>query len=573
MVMAMNVKTIMRICLVVMSLLSLQAQAALKAHVDRNPVAVDESLILTIESDRNLDGSPDFNILRKDFEVFSPSNSTSMQIINGSVMRSLTWRVNLIPKRAGAILIPAFEVDGEKSNPITLQVESSSTPKSTQSGTDLFMSVSVDSDEAYVQQQIVLTVQFYRAVNVAGRQLSDPQISGVETVVEKLGDDREYQKTIDGRLFAVFERKYVIFPQQSGTMKIAPMNFDVDVLARGNNRFDPFGRNTVRKRVRSEAITMDIKAIPAGIVGNWLPARELKLLEEWSSEEFMVGEPVTRTVTLLASGLSAAQLPEIDMNTPVGVKVYPDQPITEDRKDSNGAIGIRQQKLAIIPTKTGTLTLPEMQLTWWNTAKQKLETAKLPAKTVTVVAAQQEVPLQPSPMQVPTESGEAVSITGDDAQSAVGASQTATSAGWWPWLSLVLGLAWLVTLIAWWRKGVVKDKPNSKTAAEKQQSMRTLEKQLKAACFKNDAANAKQMLLAWAKQNWVNNAPTSLTAMARMCDEPLATELVGLDVVLYSNQSAEWKGEGLWQSFAKSKPVPQILNSNTESTLQPLFPG
>ena len=43
--------------------------SALQAHVDRNPVAEDESFTLTLESSSDVNGSPDLSALRQDFEV------------------------------------------------------------------------------------------------------------------------------------------------------------------------------------------------------------------------------------------------------------------------------------------------------------------------------------------------------------------------------------------------------------------------------------------------------------------------------------------------------------------------
>jgi hypothetical protein len=65
-------KLIRRVILAVVLLYGLgplPASAALQAYVDRNPVAEDESFTLTLQSDEDLDGSPDLSPLRRDFDI------------------------------------------------------------------------------------------------------------------------------------------------------------------------------------------------------------------------------------------------------------------------------------------------------------------------------------------------------------------------------------------------------------------------------------------------------------------------------------------------------------------------
>ena len=63
-----------------------------------------------------------------------------------------------------------------------------------------------------------------------------------------------------------------------------------------------------------EDIKLNVKPIPIDYQGQWLPSELLSLHQEWqpSPDEFKVGEPITRTITLTVAGLSEEQLPEIN---------------------------------------------------------------------------------------------------------------------------------------------------------------------------------------------------------------------------------------------------------------------
>ena len=107
---------------------------------------------------------------------------------------------------------------------------------------------------------------------------------------------------------------------------------------------------------RSAALTLDVKTVPEQFPGgHWLPAKKVTLVEDWSQEppQFQVGEPLTRTLTLIAQGQTASQLLELPEWVPDAFKQYPDQPSLHDEKSSDGISAIREEKVAIIPNRAG----------------------------------------------------------------------------------------------------------------------------------------------------------------------------------------------------------------------------
>ena len=70
---------------------------------------------------------------------------------------------------------------------------------------------------------------------------------------------------------------------------------------------------------------------PAGSAGHdWLPAQNVTLQVSWQPDHGAThaGDPVTLHLHLNATGLLAAQLPDLSqlMSLPAGIKAYPDQP-------------------------------------------------------------------------------------------------------------------------------------------------------------------------------------------------------------------------------------------------------
>jgi len=146
----------------------------------------------------------------------------------------------------------------------------------------------------------------------------------------------------------------------------------------------------------------------------------------------------------------------------------------------------------------------------------------------------------------------------------------ASSAGFWPWLSLLLALGWFGTVFAWWWR-VRLHSDTTQGPLEDNESLRKLEKQIKEKCLANDSQGSSRALLRWARQNWQNHPPVSLTAMAQRCPSPLAEQLQALDRTLYAPDATSWQGTQLWQQFSKSKPKNRQVASDQSMGLRPLY--
>ncbi len=562
---------------------SLPALAALQAYVDHNPVSQDESLTLTVESSGDVDGTPDWSPLKQDFDLQGQSRNTSLSIINGSMSRKTQWMISLIPKRSGRIHIPSISVGGEHTQPLTVMVTPASQAQAQQPGGDLYMEVSAEPVTPYVQQQIIYTVRLFHAVDLgSGATLSQPDLPDDNAVVEQLGKDKRYQSMRDGMRYDVIERRYAIYPQKSGAVDIAPVEFDGDIVqgGGGNGMFpfgvDPFNQRTVHKRLHSRAVHINVKPIPAAFHGaQWLPARSLQLEQSWSPDppKFEVGQPVTRTLSVLADGLTSSQLPTLGTATINGVKQYPDQPSLKETQCSDGITGLRTEKTAYIPTHAGTITLPAVSIPWWNTTTDKMEIATLPARSFSVASASAGANAAPPPTRaIPAPAPAAQPSKPVITSPSVGQALSSTRVvQWpWPWITLLLGMGWLATAAVWWWQARHR-KVHNAPGANENESLRRLEQALKTSCRADDAVQTKNAVLAWARCRWPDHPPMSLTAVARRCPGPLGDALVALDRALYAQTASIWRGETLWQQLSSHKPAGLERKADGKSVLEPLY--
>jgi hypothetical protein len=543
--------------------LAMPAHATVNVRVDRSNVQITDSIRVVFETDQGASGDIDLSVLENDFEVLGTSQSTNVNIINGQFRRSSSWTVDLLAKREGTLTIPAVLIGNEFTEPVTVTVSPSKAGAAGTPAGDIFLEVEVDTTEPYVQGQVIYTVRLFRSVPISNASLTEPVITGGDVVIEQLGDDIAYETQRGGRTLAVIERRYALFPQSSGNFSIAPLRFEGRVTP--DRRFgglDPFGRGKI-VRIRSDAIEFEARPIPAGFTGNaWLPAQQVFLVESWpdDSQEFRVGEPVTRTLTLRANGLSSSQLPEIAPAAPDNIKQYPDQPVLENRADQIGLIAIRQEKIALIPSEPGTFVLPEVVIPWWNTRSDALEYARLPARPIDVLPAV-GAPAAEKP-QIDTSVADGPVETVEPA-----ASRTAKSSIW-VWVSLALGIGWLATAALWLAtRNRVAERPSRTTPP----SEKSLVQKIRQCCADNHANAAKDALLAWGGCRWPGSRVSSLGDLAARLDGDLQIQIHVLSHALYDASESVWDGKSLWHAFETHAKRKTARPAKPEPELEPLY--
>jgi len=521
------------------------AAATVQAVADRDRIASGESLQLQLRVSGSPDGEPDLSRLEQDWEILGRSQNSQMQIINGNFSRSLVYNLTLMPRTVGTLTIPAICFAKDCSLPLPIEV--SKTPdKSAGTAQELLLESEVSPEQVVSQGQLLFKVRLLRRVDLLDGQLSEPKPTGVTAVVKKLGDDRSYETRRDGRLYQVIERDYAIFPQGSGQLQIPPLQFDGSIAGR-RSHLNPFGQGQ-RVRRNSQPLSVEVTPLPADI-GNrpWLPATALTLTDDWQQNppQLTVGEPATRTLRLSAVGVPAAQLPEFKPPVPEAFKTYPDQPQRDDQLSASGITGVLEQKIALVPTRAGKLTLPALDLDWWDVINGRWRRAHLDAVELAVASAvggtvevSSSAPQLPSPQTLPSPAAPvAQKVPGNQPTAAV-------SPGPWPWLSLGLAFGWLLTLAWYWRvsrrdRRIVEHQPKTSQPDEKAARRAVLQ-----AAGQNVPQATRQALVAWSRLLFpASDEPFEQLRLA--APEMLAQELARLDLVLYGQVEGGWSGQKL----------------------------
>lgn len=540
-------------------LLGAQSLAAVVTRVDRADIELNESFTLEVITDENTDTQPDVSVLEADFYIGQGSQLSNTTIVNGQIRRSKTWTYVLMPRRPGEISIPPISVGNQQSQPLTITV---SEPTYAPPGeAEVFVTSEVDHAETHVQAQVLLNVKIYRSVATRQPALRDPSVSGVEVLSELAGDDRSYEAVIDGTVYTVVERVYALYPQESGTIEISPARFEARVLRNG--------RITGRKVFESEPLTVEVKPIPPLPAeypdAVWLPARDLQLAEDWSGEaiEIKAGEPLTRHVTVSALGQLETQIPALAAPDVAGLNIYPDKPELSRGIETGGIRGTRKDQYALIGVAAGTVTLPALEVPWWNTATSEWQVARLPERTITILPSDQAP--APAPVAEPAPATEGAPEA-DEPQVA------AMPGGFWRRVSELLAVLWAVTLLGWWwtsRPARRAPKEPAPLPVHKRQSR--LLKDARKAARDGDGAAVKRALLDWAALEWPGDAPRSIGALSQRVSDDLAGELNALSSSSYGPNPGAFDGDALAKAI-RSFSVRRDDTSAPTDDLPPLMP-
>ncbi len=492
----------------------------IKTSIDRNPVSINESFQITFTATESPDDDPEFTVLTKDFDILTQSKSSNSSWINGKSSKTIQWVLHVMAKQTGRLLIPPVPFGNDRSPPASIVVNETVTVDKGRNE-DLFLEVEVTPETAFVQSQVLYTLRVYSRVRIAQASLNEPEVA--DALIEKLGEDRNYNTELNGVGYVVTERKYAIFPQKSGVITIDPLMLTAEIATKTRPRFNGFFNRqmTQTKRVLSKAITLNVKAAPAEFTGKrWLPAEHLYIEEKWSgdTDTMALGEPLTRTLTLLAKGATVAQLPEMQNGSEIAqLKTYPDQPVLKEKKQADGLISLREEKIAYIASKAGSFTLPAIEIPWFNTQTQTMEVVAIPERTVTVIASAQSpipVPENITPVAMQTTAAEPVVDTVENT--------------FWMYLSIGLAVGWLLTVILWLSRAKKKQPP--KPIDNKATQLKPLVKTLKQACAENNSLAAKDALLAWGKIKFNSH---NLSDIANHSEAQLSDEIHLLSQSLY----------------------------------------
>jgi len=508
--------------------------ATLSVDTDRKTALLGETfrLIFTLDSQEQT-MSPDLRPLKKDFTIVGTENSLSYTIVNGKAQGSSQWIILLSANKTGILKIPPIQIGNQKSPEISIEVsrnQLSDPDKVLSDGTSSEVMLKTEaspSKDVFVNQQIIYTVKLYNSQRLLDAEYEAPKIA--DALVVTLGDSHRSETVLNGRNYIVEEQRYAIFPQKSGDLKIISPFFRALL-------FDAVPRRII---VHDKPIHLMVKPAPimSDVNKAAFLAKQLSLTEVYGTEQksFSQGDTLVREVTLQASGVPAELLPSIPFEKSDAFSVYSEKPELKNSANQNDLIGRSVVKATYLLNKSGAITIPALEIRWFNTETGKEVVSRLPERVIQVKAnVRKKDSVVPSNLPKNQTKASAFTIKNLAARPAISKP--------FQWVSMV-GIGFLLTLLIIFILYVLNKHPIRKKSAQ-----RLALKRVHAACIDHSPTNAEAALLYFAKIYWPGVDVLNLHQLARFVhDASLKKELLLLSEALYGKKGHQWQGDHLWQ--------------------------
>jgi len=349
-------------------------QVSFTASVDRNTIAAGEYVRLTIALANSSErfGPPDLGGM---VIVQGPFENSSFNYINGHMSSSVSRTWTLTATTPGRYIIgPArIKVGGGviQTEPITIEVTKGTAPPADASASqgqrtdpNLFATVSLSRNKAYVGEQIIATYMLY--CRYSGLEITKyelPKLEGFWSEEVELGETNweNEPRTVNGLQYRVAVlKKQILFPQKSGKLRIAPLDLTCVV----NRTFFNPGKTITARSNAAEFTAMELPpGAPAGFSG---AVGELQFDVRTDRTAVKANEAVEVTVRVVGrSNLKLVQAPALSF--PTDFETYDPKVIDKIAVNGSGMSGSREFQYLAIPRHEGRYALDPITFSYFDT--------------------------------------------------------------------------------------------------------------------------------------------------------------------------------------------------------------
>ena len=344
------------------------------------------------------------------------SHNSSMSFINGRQTSSLeisyTYTFSTSSESKVTIGSATCVVEGNtiSSSPITITVEKGNPAQNQQqrqnnngngwnqqpqqqqqadpagiSDKSLFVRAVANKGSAYQGEEVIVTYKLYTQVQVRQFQIDKlPSNKGFwsEDLTDDTKNPQQREEVIDGRRYAVYEiRKIALFPQETGTLTLSPINTEVAavVQVQSNRRQsgsifdmffdDPFFGGSqyqvMNKKLKSNTLSISIKSLPDEPDGYFGAVGDLSVKSSVDTKKLKANEALTYSLTISGKG-NLMLIDNVDVDFPPSFEVYDPKVSSNIKRSAAGISGSKTFEWVLIPRSEGKYTIPPAKLVCFN---------------------------------------------------------------------------------------------------------------------------------------------------------------------------------------------------------------
>ena len=362
-------------------------------------------------------------------ELYGPSRSqsSSFSIVNGKTTSSssVTFTYTLTTNQAGTFHIPAATVvsDGKSVKSASPQItvlpsgnggggaqgqagQGQGQNHSSQAdrmrmqdagdkitGKDIFIAVTASKKRVFEQEAVLLTYKLYTLVNVSEMTGKMPELDGFH--VQEINRQRQPELKMEhynGRNYGtVVWSQYVVFPQQTGELKIPEIKFEA-VVVQQNRNIDPFDAffhgasmmTEVRKTVMAPAVILHVDPLPTPKPANFSGAvGKFSVTSTLTPNQLKANDATTLRLVVNGTGnMKLMNAPEVQW--PKDFERY--DPKSEDKTKigASGSSGSMVFDYIAVPRHQGKYELPPVEFCYFDPDSKEYKTLNTEGYTIDV---------------------------------------------------------------------------------------------------------------------------------------------------------------------------------------------
>lgn len=259
----------------------------------------------------------------------------------------------------------------------------------------LFARASISKNSLYQGEEAIIVYKIYTQVPLTQFQIDKlPRNKGFwsEDLSENMTQVKQYTETYNGRQYQVAEiRRGALYPQENGTLNIAPLKTDVVAIIQTQMQrqrtgtifdffiddpfFTPTRNQAVVKSLTSNSISVKVKPLPDAPAGFAGGVGHFDIKAKTDLDQLHAGDAFTYSVTVSGRGnLSLLEAPAIEF--PKGMEVYEPRVIDNINKGDNGLSGSRTFEWIVTPQTQGEYDMPDFDYVYFDPVSGQYITKK-----------------------------------------------------------------------------------------------------------------------------------------------------------------------------------------------------
>lgn len=259
----------------------------------------------------------------------------------------------------------------------------------------LFARASISKNSLYQGEEAIIVYKIYTQVPLTQFQIDKlPRNKGFwsEDLSENMTQVKQYSETYNGRQYQVAEiRRGALYPQENGTLNIAPLKTDVVAIIQTQMQrqrtgtifdffiddpfFTPTRNQAVVKSLTSNSISVKVKPLPDAPAGFAGGVGHFDIKAKTDLDQLHAGDAFTYSVTVSGRGnLSLLEAPTIEF--PKGMEVYEPRVIDNINKGDNGLSGSRTFEWIVTPQTQGEYDMPDFDYVYFDPVSGQYITKK-----------------------------------------------------------------------------------------------------------------------------------------------------------------------------------------------------